>query len=123
VGLLEAAGTSPVGAGEGTLLVAEQLAFQECLRDVGAVHLDEGLVTARAVEVDVAGDKTLAGAGFAGDQHGGFGLGQPLDAGHGFLHGRADRNDVVGIVDHILLTPQVVDLVFKGAVFDHPADR
>ena len=42
---------------------------------------------------------------------------------NGFLHGGADRNDVVGIVDHILLTPQVVDLVFEGAVFDHPADR
>ena len=58
VGLLEAAGAGLVRAGEGAFFVAEQLAFEQGLRDVGAVDLDERLLAARAVEVDVARDET-----------------------------------------------------------------
>ena len=51
VGFLELADAAGDGAGEGALLMAEQFALQQVLRDGGAVDRDEGLVGAlRACE-------------------------------------------------------------------------
>ena len=47
VGLLEGPLAQPLGAGEGPLLVAEELALHEGLRDGRAVHRDERAVAAR----------------------------------------------------------------------------
>ena len=83
VALLELADAAAVGAGEGALLVAEQLAFQQVLRDGGAVEGQERCFAPGAVLVDGPGDQFLAGAALAGDQHGDV-LGR--DAADGLVH-------------------------------------
>ena len=55
--------------GERAAFVAEQLRLQQLCWQGSAVQLDEGLVAARAVEVQRARDQLLAGAGLAHDQH------------------------------------------------------
>ena len=65
VGLLELADPPAVGAGERPALVAEQLAFQQRLRDGRAVDRQERAATAAAMVVDGAGDQFLAGAALA----------------------------------------------------------
>ena len=62
LGLLEAAGAARVGAGEGALLVAEQLGFDQVARDRRHVDGDERAVAALAVVVQRARDQFLAGA-------------------------------------------------------------
>ena len=66
-GQLEAAGLGPRGAGEGALLVAEELALQQVLREGAAVDGDEGLAARGPLVVEGAGHQLLAGAGLAGD--------------------------------------------------------
>jgi hypothetical protein len=66
IDLLELADAPAVGAGKGALLVAEQLALQQLLRDGGAVEGQEGRLGTGAVLVDGAGDQLLAGAALAG---------------------------------------------------------
>ena len=70
VALLELADPLAVGAGEGALLVAEQLAFQQGLGNGGAVDGQERPGGPAAVLVDGPGDQLLAGAALAQDQHG-----------------------------------------------------
>src|SRR6185369_6402400 len=65
VGRLEQAGAGGLGVGEGALFVAEELRFDERLRQGGAVHLDEGTVAAAAGGVEGAGDMAFAAAGLA----------------------------------------------------------
>ncbi len=79
-------------AGEGTLLVTEQLAFQQVGRNGAAVDRHERAITARRTLVDGARHHFLAGAGFAQHQHGG------VERGHLFDHGaqRRDRRAVAG---------------------------
>ncbi len=72
-GQFEAADLARDGAGEGALLVAEELALQQSHGNGGAVDLDEGAPAPRAAIVNGAGDQLLAGAGFALDQHGRIG--------------------------------------------------
>ena len=73
----EAAGLAGHRAGERALLVAEQLTFEERLRDGAAVDLQEGRALAVALLVQGAGDQLLARAALAGHQHSG-GLGRDL---------------------------------------------
>ena len=70
VRLFEAANPLPVGSGEGSLLMAEQLRFQQVLLKGRAVDPHE--VARRAVRVVMNGarDELFAGAGLAADQHG-----------------------------------------------------
>src|SRR6059036_4142627 len=68
-GQLEASDPRSDGAGEGATLVAEELGFEETLRDSGAVHGDQGAVLARAPAVDRLRQKLLARAALALDQH------------------------------------------------------
>ena len=79
VGQLEAADLLGDGAGEGALLVAEQLALQQARGDGRAVQLDEGAVPPRAQLVQGAGDEFLARARLAANEHRGVGGGDGLD--------------------------------------------
>ena len=63
----ERAGTIGSRAGERTLLVAEQFAFQKVRRNGGAVHRDERFVLTLPVLVQSSGDQLLARAGLAQD--------------------------------------------------------
>jgi len=84
------------GAGEGTLFVAEELAFKECLGKRGAVQRDERLFFARTILVDGACGEFFAGATLAVDQHGGVAGGHTLDELVDVAHARA-------LADHIVL--------------------
>ncbi len=69
MGLLEAAAAQPVGAGEGALLVAEQLALGERLGQRRAVDRHERPARPRPPVVQAVRDELLAGAGLAGHEH------------------------------------------------------
>ena len=76
---LDAADLLLDGAGEGAALVAEQLRFDDAGGQARAIDGDEGaLVELRAI-VDGARRQLLAGAGLAGDEHGGVDLGELAD--------------------------------------------
>src|SRR2546426_858616 len=68
-GQLEASDPRSDGAGEGAALVAEQLRFEETLRDGGAVHGDQGAALARARAMNRLRQQLLARAALALDQH------------------------------------------------------
>src|SRR6516165_10840387 len=70
VALLELTDAAAVGAGEGALLVAEQLALQEALRDGRAVEGQKRRMSAGTVLVEGAGDEFLAAATLPGDEYG-----------------------------------------------------
>src|SRR6516164_5835245 len=93
VALLELADATAVGAGEGALLVAEQLALQQVLRDGGAVEGQERCPGAGAMLVDGAGDQFLAGATLPRNQHGKGLVGDTADGLVRFLHPRAGADD------------------------------
>src|SRR4029077_14075703 len=65
LGELDAAAPPRGGAGEGPLLVAEELALEEGLRERGAVHGHEGTCGARAPAMDRARRDLLADAALA----------------------------------------------------------
>jgi hypothetical protein len=69
VGQFESA--RPLGdcAREGATLVAEQLAFEQTKRNSGAIHLDEGVMTAVTHVVNRLCYAAFAGSGFTQDQH------------------------------------------------------
>jgi len=65
---LELAGLAPVCAGEGALLMPEELGLEQALRDRGAVNLDEWTTTARRDGMDGSGHQVFADAAFTPDQ-------------------------------------------------------
>ena len=65
LGLLEAAASQLLRAGERAALVAEQLGLEQIARNRRGVQRDEGLAGARAVVVQRARDQLLAGARLA----------------------------------------------------------
>ena len=98
VGLLELADALPLGPGEGALFVAEQLAFQQVLRDGGAVDGQEGLIGTAAVLVQGAGDQLLARPAFAQDEHVDILRRHPADGLAHLLHHGAAADDAVSSV-------------------------
>ena len=86
------------GAGEGALLVAEELALQQARGDGRAVELDEGALPARAEIVDGAGDELLAGAGLPADEDGGVGRRDGFDLLEDLAQGGACRDDLLEVV-------------------------
>ena len=101
VGDLEQALLVGDGAGEGALDVAEEFALQQVLRQRSAIHGHEGLGPAQAVVMNRAGDQLLAGAAFAGDEHGGVGCRALRDQPVHLLHPRARPDHVVQAVPGI----------------------
>jgi len=93
-GFLELADTAGDGAGEGALLVAEQLALEQRLGDGGAVDRDERARGALGTGVEVLGHHLLAGAALAGDEHRGVGRGDLVGELHHARHGRVAIKEV-----------------------------
>src|SRR5690606_15169169 len=103
VGLLELADVAAVRTGERALLVAEELALHELLRDGRAVDDDERAGPARArprlrVEVDGAGDELLARPALALDGDREVAAQGLLDEAVDLLHRRAVADDFVEAV-------------------------
>src|SRR6185369_5726591 len=86
VRIFELSGLAAMGAGEGALLVTEELGFEELLRDRRAVDLDERPLTASRRRMDRSGDEVLADPALATDQHRGVGVGDALDDGADGAH-------------------------------------
>src|SRR5438132_9434250 len=84
MGLLESPDAVAVGAGEGALDVAEQLALQQALRQGRAMDLDERPRRARAGVMDRRRQQLLPGAALAPDQD-----------------GRGARGHLAGHADHL----------------------
>ena len=76
------------GAGEGTLLVAEQFALEQRFGHPRAVDRDERPVRAHARLVNGPGNQLLSGAGLAEQQHAGIRSGDTQDA---LEHGHEGR--------------------------------
>ena len=113
-------------AGERALGVAEELALEQFARDRRAVDADQRPVAALAGLVDGARDQLLAGAGLAGDQHGGVGRRDQLDLAQRLLDRGAVADDaaVIALEADLLLQigvlqlqplAQPVDLLERGA--------
>ena len=94
-------------AGEGALLMPEQLALDQTGGDGGAVELDEGLVIPTAQAVDRAGDELLPGAGLALNQHGGVRRRYLLHQPHHPLQRRAVPDDLAPASFAVDLLPKV----------------
>src|SRR5690606_10478825 len=120
---LEPAGALLHRAGEGTLLVAEELALEQRLAQRAAVHRDERLVLARTVVVDGARDEFLAGARLPLDQHAGAGGGNLPRHLEDALHGRRTADDVVEAVALVDLAAQVLVLALEFALLEDTADQ
>src|SRR5690606_21129580 len=79
VGLGEIAVARGHRTGKGAAFGAEKLGFGQAFGNRPAVHRDEGPVGTARQPMQGARDQLLAGAGFALDQHAGFGRGQLAD--------------------------------------------
>jgi hypothetical protein len=101
------------GAGEAPLLVAEELALDEALRDGTAVDGDEGLLAARSLLVDGARHHLLPGAALPGDEHGGARRGHLLDQLVHLLDGGR------GAEDGLAAGPALAHPVAEDAVLRH----
>jgi len=73
IGEFELAKAAAIGPGEGAAFVPEEFGFDERFGKGGAVDGDEGLRGSVRDGVNRAGDKFLAGAGFAMNEHGRIG--------------------------------------------------
>ena len=94
VGQFELPAAQAGRAGERSLFVAEQLAFEQFGWDRGAIHLHERAGGERALAMDVSGQQLLAGSGFADQQHARVG-----PCGHGgLLH---DALEDAAFADHL----------------------
>ena len=111
-------------AGEGALLIAEQLSLEQILGDGGAVDRDKSSRAAATGLVDAAGEQFLAGAGRAEQHDRDVGIGDALDrAGDpGHFRGGGDHGaEHLALVAHLLAEPLVLVLdrvELEGALHD-----
>ncbi len=99
------------GAGEGALLVTEQLAFQQVFRQGRAVDGDHRPLAQLRGLVDGPRDHFLARSRLALDQHGGRGVRHVADQLEHGVHARVLADDVLEGVAVLELLAQVNDLV------------
>ncbi|ABA47527.1 hypothetical protein BURPS1710b_2767 [Burkholderia pseudomallei 1710b] len=118
LGLLEAALARRLRARERAALVAEQLGFEQILRDRRRVQRDERAVRAWAVPVQRARDELLAGARFARDQHRRGRMRQPADRAEHVLH-RGRLAEHLGRLGELV----VVGHAAAQALFDRAPDQ
>src|SRR6185295_9007191 len=123
VGELELADLARHRAGEGTALVAEQLALEDVAGNGAAVDGQEAFVTAGARPVQRVGHQFLAGAAVADDEHAGAGGSHQPHLLEEVLHGRRAADDAleaVALVEHLA---QGRDLLLELLLLDqvhHP---
>ena len=115
VGAADDAGERGVGAGEGALAVAEQLALEHVARNRGAVEGDERAVGAVRGAMDHAREHLLAGAGLAGEEDRQGARGQPAGEVHE-LDGLLGDPQALGVALEGLGRPQRRALLLVAAV-------
>jgi hypothetical protein len=120
-GLLELAGMGRHGAGEGTLLVAEQLALLQPLRDGGTVDIHERTVGADRPVVDRLCHEFLAGPALAGNEHRDVRLQHLLDLVVHRAHGCRRAHDVAQVVPIAQLALEPFHLLGEAVVGHRPS--
>ena len=95
---VEAAELARQGPGKSPFFVPEQLTFGEAGRDSGAIELDPSLVFPSAQGMDQPGNRFLAGAGFAGHEHGGIGASDTLHHLYGLARGGGGPYEILAVV-------------------------
>ena len=120
VGQLDTAALLTVRTGEGPLLVPEQLAFQEGLRDGRGVDDHVRGVAAQALPVYTPGHEFLANARFAQEQDDSARLGDPVRLSEQLGHATALGEDRV-LVEGLCLDRLLCCL--PGLLFQQPAVR
>ncbi len=123
VGCLEEAGFGFQRAGEGAFLVAEEFAFHQRGNERAAIHGDEGHFRERAAKVNGARDEFLAGAAFAGDQHGGAGFFQARDHAQDVLNFGGGADDAVEIGDGVDALAQELIFGDEANFFGHALEE
>src|SRR3990172_3611095 len=111
------------GPGEGPLLVAEELGFQQFRGDGGAVDGDEGPLAPVALLVDGAGQDLLSGAALAAQQHRGIVVGDARDQGVDLLHPGVAPHQVLEAVLPRHLGAEVHDLLHELLLLEHALDQ
>ncbi len=91
VGLFEFAFPASVGAGERSLLVAEEFGLDQALGDRGAVDRDKGGLAPATRSVEGPRNELLAGPGLAGDEDRGVGGRDFFDGAVEAFHDRESR--------------------------------
>src|SRR5690606_7295346 len=109
VGELEAAGLLVEGAGEGPLLVPEELVLQDLAGEGRAVDGDEGALLAARLVVDGAGDELLPGAALPDDEH-------ARPGGGGGLDGAVDLPHLIRLPDQVAEAGEVLEALLEDAV-------
>jgi hypothetical protein len=95
VGRFKAALTADGGVGKGPLFMAEELAFDEGLRDGGAVYLHKSPIRPGGKPVNRLGHQLFSGPVFPGDQDPGIGVGGLFYQVPNLGNGRARSDDIV----------------------------
>jgi hypothetical protein len=109
-------------AGEGALLVAEQLRLQERGRQRGAVEGDERALGARPQAVERARQELLAGAALAHDEDRGVGGGHPLDERDELHHRRRVADQLAEAARPLHLGAEAAHLAGQVAALGGPLD-
>ena len=114
VGQLKKAGFSlAAGAGEGSILIAEQLRFKQRSGNGTAVDFDDRLVPADAGAVDQVDDDLLSRPGLAGDEQGGVHLSNGFNGIQNMPHFFAVRHEA-GTCGLLALDEiQLADIAFR----------
>ena len=110
-------------AGECSLLVPEQLRFQQIFRECAAVDCDEGMVLEVAVEMQTARDQFLAGAALALNQNGAIGVRDLIDQVIDELHFRAGADDILEAIAIFKLLAEINILAQRRLVIERPLHR
>jgi hypothetical protein len=74
--------------------MAEELAFQQALQDSAAIHRDQRLLGAMAIEMNGPSDQLFVGTTFAEDEHSALHIGYFLNELKDLLQGRAGAYQV-----------------------------
>jgi len=106
--LFETSATCRCSTGKRTTFVTKQLGLEQILGDGRGVDCNEWLFCTRAMAVQRVRYQLLAGAGFAGDEHGSLRMCQSANRAKYFLHGRCLAQNIRG--DGVFLGRQIFAL-------------
>ena len=112
-----------VGAGERSLLMAEQFALQQSVSQGGAVHRQEAMLIAVAMMINRPRDQFLSGAALAADQNGHVLSRHPADLLVNLEHLRAAADEHIVFVGLRLSLGKVDRRLHQAARLQGPLDQ
>ena len=123
VGCLEKAFLGLEGSGEGSLFVTEKFALNQRRHQRTTVHSDKSTSGEGAAEMNSASDKFLAGATFAGDEHGCTGIFEARNHAQNFLNFRRGTDNAVHSSFGIRALAQEFVFLDQANFFRHSAQE